>query len=193
MKGARIGSMDDKIKKAVEPIVPKIPLIKQWIDGMLEKMVSGAQPANGLGFKRLPDFFSGETLGRAQCIFVPAVPKPPLSQLGIRGFEDYESGFFEGITYGDVYFVRNRSLQNESVHFHELVHVLQWKHLGPEKFILAYIIEILKSGYRENRLEKMAYSHQALFDGKTGPYDVEKKVKEELDREIASMLGNFLK
>jgi len=37
-----------------------------------------------------------------------------------------------GITYLDTFFSREEGRGNESLHFHELVHVLQWQLLGPK-------------------------------------------------------------
>ena len=49
-------------------------------------------------------------------------------------------------------------------HFHELVHVVQWEHLGPEKFLLAYGAGLVRFGYERSPLEQMAYVFQANFE-----------------------------
>jgi hypothetical protein len=71
-------------------------------------------------------------------VYVAAVPTPPLSALGFNQFSDFEKMNAMGITYLDTFFSREEGRGNESLHFHELVHVLQWQLLGPKAFIAAY-------------------------------------------------------
>ena len=53
---------------------------------------------------------------------------------------------------------------DESTHFHELVHVVQWARLGVDNFLLAYGVGLLQFGYQESPLERMAYSLQHDFE-----------------------------
>ena len=62
-----------------------------------------------------------------------------------------------GITYKNTYFIKKGNENNLTLHFHELVHVLQWQHLGAKDFISRYIKEILQYGYKDAPLEKMAF------------------------------------
>ncbi len=68
-----------------------------------------------------------------------------------------------GITFGDMYFVR-ADANSESLHVHELVHVVQWATLGVDQFLLTYAVGILEHGYRESPLEVIAYDSAARFD-----------------------------
>lgn len=68
-----------------------------------------------------------------------------------------------GVTYKTTFFV-SAGLQNESLYFHELVHVVQWDRLGVDNFLLAYAIGLLQLGYQQSPLEQMAYQLQAMFD-----------------------------
>jgi hypothetical protein len=70
---------------------------------------------------------------------------------------------FDGITFDNTYFLR-RGLERESLHFHELVHVIQWQHLGIDRFLLAYGIGLAQFGYQSSPLEKMAYDLQLEFE-----------------------------
>lgn len=80
--------------------------------------------------------------------------------------------------------------RDESLHFHELVHVVQWQHLGPERFIMAYALgHLLSGGYRTNPLEEMAYGLQARFDANTPAFDVAAIVRPELDRVVPPLLA----
>ncbi len=78
-----------------------------------------------------------------------------------------------GITYLDTYFVRADEAQSESLHFHELVHVIQWRLLGPEKFLALYADGLERFGYRNSPLEVMAYELQERFEREQQPFDVE--------------------
>jgi hypothetical protein len=89
---------------------------------------------------------------------------PPLSAFGLTQFSDWEHTKYGGITYLDTYFVTPGLARDESLHFHELIHVLQWRLLGPELFIARYAAGLEQFGYRESPLEAMAYQAQARFE-----------------------------
>jgi hypothetical protein len=102
--------------------------------------------------------------------------------MGLSGFDDFENLDAAGITYLSSFFVRLGHERNESLHFHELVHVVQWRHLGPERFIIAYALgHLLSGGYRANPFEVMAYELQARFDRGGPAFDVASIVIPELD------------
>ena len=56
---------------------------------------------------------------------------------------------------------------------HELVHVLQWRRLGPEKFLALYADGLERFGYRNSPLEAMAYDLQDRFEREAQPSSVE--------------------
>jgi hypothetical protein len=68
----------------------------------------------------------------------------------------------------------------ESLHFHELVHVVQWRILGPERFLWAYADGLERFGYRNSPLEVVAYDLQERFDAGVKPFDVEAEVARRL-------------
>jgi hypothetical protein len=70
---------------------------------------------------------------------------------------------FDGITFRDTYFLR-QGCASEAVHFHELVHVVQWSRLGVDNFPLAYGVGLLQYGYEQSPLEQMAYRLQLEFE-----------------------------
>jgi len=76
----------------------------------------------------------------------------------------------------------------ESIHFHELVHIIQWDELGAEKFILTYGINLLASGYRQHPLEAIAYDLQAEFDQGRPIPGLESRVRSQC-RELAANLN----
>jgi hypothetical protein len=97
-------------------------------------------------------------------------------------FAEFEHGDYEGITYLDTFFVKRRSAAAERLHFHELIHVVQWRLLGPETFLAAYAAGLETFGYRESPLEIMAYNAEASFCQSDQLFDAENLVAEQLSR-----------
>ncbi len=179
-------------RDAVLPLMPmtpqefdeKYPIIMGWIQQTLITYAPKARSVASLDFQRLSQYFSPETLMDAKVIYVEAVPVPPLSQLGLNQFADFENMNAAGITFLETFFARQEEQRNESLHFHELVHIIQWKLLGAKTFIAAYADGLERYGYRDSPLEVMAYNAQAVFENSSQPFDVEKLVKTELDGEL---------
>jgi hypothetical protein len=158
----------------------KYPLILSWIQDTLARHASQARPVSSLGFKRLPLYFSADDLASAKVVYVAAVPTPPLSALGLGQFSEIENMNAAGITYLDTFFARQEARGNESLHFHELVHVLQWQMLGPKAFIAAYADGLERIGYRGSPLEVMAYTLESVFKNSANPFNVAAVVREQL-------------
>ena len=151
-------------------ILAHLPKVRSWIDELLVRSRPQAVRVSTLPFKRLRFFYSAGTLERAWCVVTDRVPVPPLTLLGLPGFEEFEHGSPQGITFQDLYFVRRDHATDESLHFHELVHTVQWNYLGPDGFLEAYALGYLQGGgYMGNPLERIAYSLQDDFE--RGEYD----------------------
>ena len=88
----------------------------------------------------------------------------------------------DGITYKDTYFVKRERAMDESLHFHELVHIIQWQLLGPEQFVLSYALALAQFDYSGNPFEEIAYDLQARFAGHEPSFSVETAVKQHLNR-----------
>ena len=73
----------------------------------------------------------------------------------------------------------------ESLHFHELVHVIQWRLLGSEKFLALYADGLERFGYRKSPLEVMAFGLQHRFQREARAFSVEAAFQK-LIGEIAS-------
>ena len=56
---------------------------------------------------------------------------------------------------------------------HGLVHVIQWRLLGPERFLALYADGLERLGYRNSPLEAMAFTLQKRFDREAQPFSVE--------------------
>ena len=149
------------------------PLIAGWIRQTLAQYASVARPVASFGFSRLPHYYDEQLLTSSMVVLVPRVPVPPLSAMGLDRFSDFEQMDAAGITYLDTYFVRADQSHVESLHFHELVHAIQWRLLGPERFLAVYANGLDRFGYRNSPLEAMAYSLQARFDREAQAFSVE--------------------
>lgn len=155
-----------------------LPMLREWIDLFVQDHSSQARAISSLGFKRLPDFFHQELLEQTKVVTVERLPFPPLSRFGIPEFAELEKAVlaqarFAGVTFQDTVFIQVSSQTSESLHFHELVHVVQWNRLGADNFLMAYGIGLMQFGYEASPLEQMAYSLQAQFDKGTLPAALE--------------------
>jgi hypothetical protein len=139
------------------------PVLEAWIGQTLAAHASSTRSVASVGFQLLPLYFSAALLQSAKFVVLPRVPFPPLSAMGLARFAELEGQHFGGITYFDTFFVRADCAGDESLYFHELVHVLQWRLLGSERFLTAYADGLERFGYRQSPLEDMAYRAQARF------------------------------
>jgi hypothetical protein len=151
-----------------------------WIRTTLAASARLAQTVASRGFSRLPLYFTEKTLASTKVVLVDPLPIPPLSSMGLARFADFVRGNSNGITYIDTFFLKPTQSKNENIHFHELVHVIQWRLLGPDRFLLSYANGLECFGYRQSPLEAMAYDAEAAFASSTAIFNVEKMVAEKL-------------
>ncbi len=156
------------------------PFVRDWIARTLAASAANTKPVASLNFPRLPGYYSKHRLTRAKVVFVDKCPTPPLSALGLNQFAEFENMNASDITYLDTYFILRQEAERESLHFHELVHVIQWQVLGADRFLAVYADGLEKQGYRNSPLEVMAYEHEARFNSNAEPYDVETAVRQQL-------------
>lgn len=152
------------------------PHFMAWIASTLEAHARDARPVASQRFSRLPLYFGRELLTLAKFVVVERVPMPPLTELGMSEFSAFERADTDAVTYLDTYFVRRSRAREEQLHFHELIHVIQWRLLGPERFLSVYATGLEVFGYRNSPLEAMAYDTEALFAQDREIFDAEKRV-----------------
>ncbi|HYG35017.1 MAG TPA: hypothetical protein VEC99_09550 [Clostridia bacterium] len=158
------------------------PMIIDWVQSTLDEHQDLARPVSSFAFERLSRFYDAGTLANSKVVVLEKVPVPPLSRMGLDRFREFERMSSAGITYLDTYFLRSDHAQDESLHFHELVHVIQWQLLGPEKFLAKYADGLERFGYRNSPLEVMAYDLQRLFETEERPFEVAEEVKRRLSK-----------
>jgi len=122
-----------------------------------------AQAISAEHVKTLRPFFPGEILSGVRVAQGRASEPSFYSQLralGIRNAPPFSD--MAGITFEDV--VVHVEPLTTSLLFHELVHAVQYKHLGLNKFAKYYVRGLLTGGsYEEIPLEKQAYSLEDRF------------------------------
>ena len=170
-------------------LMEKLPVIRAWVDDTLKTYAPQAALVGADRFQKLPLYYPTTLLNSTRVVITSDKVVPPLSRMGLSEFADFEQGDYAGITYVNTCFIRPEHASEESLYFHELVHVIQWHQLGIDRFLLAYAIGLLQWGYRDSPLERMAYSHQANFEGHMVPYDVTKAVKAETDTLAQTLFG----
>lgn len=169
----------------------KLPAVERWIDELLAQHRSVARKVAALPFARLAKYYRPETLGAAHVVVVDKLPAPPLTALGLPEFAAFEHMDADGITYRDTYFVSRARADQESLHFHELVHIVQWHILGPTTFLLAYAAGLATAGgYAGNPLEVIAYQLQENFE-LGAAFRAEPQIELHLTREIPALMAPF--
>ena len=167
-----------------------LPAVREWIDGILEEHKREAVVVSSLGFRGLPQHFPQHLLDKAKVISVSSVPFPPLLKLGLPELSHMERMPLAGITYKDTFFVQE-SQRSESLHFHELVHVVQWERLGVDNFLLAYGVGLIQFGYEGSPLERMAYILQQSFERGAVPPNLVELIHHQTDgiwRQVAPLV-----
>jgi hypothetical protein len=178
--GSADGSDGRRCEMSPEEFARVYPPLLEWIRTTLAENAHAAQIVASHGFSRLPLYFTENTLASTKVVLVDPLPMPPLSSMGLARFADFERGDFDGITYIDTIFLKPTESSNENMHFHELVHVIQWRLLGPDRFLLSYANGLECFGYRQSPLEAMAYDAETAFASSTATFNVEKMVAEKL-------------
>ncbi|MGC1648936.1 MAG: hypothetical protein WA741_24205 [Candidatus Sulfotelmatobacter sp.] len=131
--------------------------------------------------KQLAGFFPADVLNKVRIVRGRA-PQPPfhprLRELGIRNAPPFSE--MAGITFQDVV-VHVGPLTLPFI-FHELVHAVQYTHLGLQGFADAYVRGFLTGGsYEEIPLEKQAYELEGKFSANSAAtFSVEDDVQSKI-------------
>ena len=131
------GSGGRRCEMSPEEFAKFYPPLLDWIRTRLTGSMHIAQTVASRRFSRLPLYFTENTLASTKVVLVDPLPMPPLSSMGLARFKDFVRNA-DGITYIDSIFLKPTQSNNENLHFHELVHVIQWRLLGPDRFLLSY-------------------------------------------------------
>ena len=145
-----------------------LPSLGEWIRHLHSTHANQAVPVIAHGYNRLSGHFPVSLLEATRSVSAAPVPFPPVAEYGLPEFGALAEKNMSGITFGDMYFFQPGQ-DTESLHCHELVHVLQWRVLGLDGFLLTYAIGILEHGYEASPLERIAYNIAGQFEAHTLP------------------------
>ncbi|MBF0523148.1 MAG: hypothetical protein HQL24_08850 [Candidatus Omnitrophica bacterium] len=175
-------------KIIIDTLKPFLPTVKNWIIDYVKEHSLESKTVSEFGFSRLLQYFPKTILDTARVVIIDKVKMIPLSQLGIPWFGDFESMDAIGVTYMNTYFVNKNYVNQESIHFHELVHIVQWYHLGIDAFVLLYGLGLKKHGYQRSPLEFQAYSLQERFETSENNFDVPMQIIPSLDNLVMEIV-----
>ena len=166
----------------MEPAQFKILLsdIRKWIGQTLAAHKDQMQPVAAAQFEKLNQYYPKAVLQRVQRVIVDRCPIPPLAITGILQLAEIEKWDIKGIPWENTIFIRRDLADWDAVHFHELLHIIQWENLGTEGYLTAWAVGTVTRGYRDNPLEEMAFRHQMRFETDKTPYEVIGEVNAEM-------------
>jgi hypothetical protein len=131
--------------------------IEAWIKETNRKYQSQRYSCSALETE-FNGFYPSQLLKESYFVVLDDIPKPDFPELREMGFGDFIDMPVNGITYMNTYYLDQKQANSLRLHFHELVHVVQWRILGAANFISRYMDEIQHYGYDSAPLEQMAYS-----------------------------------
>jgi hypothetical protein len=150
--------MQDLLRRLLDAL----PHMAQWMDALHAGHAERSLRASELGLRKLSDHFPARVLNETRVVTILEIPFPPVSEYSLPEFEPMARAPIAGITFGNMYFVRPDA--SEGVHFHELVHVVQWDALGVSDFLLTYAVGLVQYGYAQSPLEAIAFELQQRFE-----------------------------
>jgi hypothetical protein len=151
------------VRDLLQRLQRALPDVALWVDQLRAQHLPASVSASEVRCPRLAAYFPEALLKAARVVSVERIPFPPVSSYGLPEFEALANMPMAAITFGDMYFIQS-SCSSEDIHFHELVHVIQWTTLGPEEFLLTYALGIAQHGYADSPLEAIAFDLQARFE-----------------------------
>jgi len=154
--------------------------VQKWIVNTLAEHKAQMEPVEAAQFERLKRYYPNTLLQRVQRVIVDRCPVPPLAISEISQLAEIETWDIKGIPWGNTIFIRRDMADWDAIHFHELLHTIQWDHLGTERYLTAWAIGTITRGYRDNPLEETAFRHQSRFETEEKPYDVVREVTAEI-------------
>jgi hypothetical protein len=159
--------MRDLLRRVQEAL----PEMARWIDRLHAQHARLALPAREVAPVRIAGYFPPALLDAARVVRGEALPFPPVAEYGLPEFAGMATPDMAGITFGHMYFVRAEDPAG-GVHFHELVHVVQWKTLGVAEFLATYAVGLAQHSYEASPLESIAFWLEGQFSLGIAPLDV---------------------
>jgi len=146
------------------------PKVQGWIEEQRAKHIGGACVLTDAEHERLAGYFPDAALVAARLKTVRRIENPPFLEGLLK-----QAAFFEirvqfdfngvsGITFVDCILVKEKAPSADLL-FHEMVHVEQYRQLGTEGFVQAYVRGMVDGGlvYERIPLEAIASEMTARF------------------------------
>jgi hypothetical protein len=141
-------------------------MVEDYITSSRKNFASQAVPLTETQRAAMQPFFPAEVLdGVSVCVLRGSrVPNPSMysvaKMMGIRNLPDFAE--MAAITFVDV--IVSHQEFTDALLFHELVHAVQYAHLGVKEFASRYVNGFIQGGsYEEIPLEKNAYLLEGRF------------------------------
>ena len=137
--------------------------VADYIAEQRKRFRDRASPLCDAHQKQMAPFFPPDVMSSTRVIRGRATDPPfyeKLSALGITNVPSFAD--MAGVTFQDV--ILHVERLTPRLLFHELVHAVQYKHLGLRGFAVSYVSGFLRGGsYEEIPLEKQAYELEDRF------------------------------
>lgn len=158
------------------------PVVHAYIRRQRNRLKSSARPLHCSEKAALEIYFPVKVLDRIWVVVADPlpIPDPPLASVARRlGFHFPRPATVEAITFDNV--IASRELLSPSVLFHELVHTVQYQHLGLHGFARQYTQGFLETGdYYRIPLERSAFHLQLRYETEPEPFDAEAEILRDL-------------
>jgi hypothetical protein len=160
------------LKDVLERVAAALPHIRTWMMDLRAQHAGRGFPVRQFGFANLAKVLPSRWLEKTRVVIVETTPFPPVSACGLPEFQNMAATRWEAIAFDDVYFVKRGYEDFEAIHFHELIHVIQWATLDADAFLLTYATGLVRYDYENGPLERVAYDLHAAFMRDTLPPDL---------------------
>ncbi|MGH9369472.1 MAG: hypothetical protein ACRD3M_17595 [Thermoanaerobaculia bacterium] len=164
----------------------------RWVAAQREAFQPTSDPISPEDREILRHYFGHAVLQASRLTWVDEIPNPDfyvaLERAGQPRSLDF--GLMTGITFVDTIVVSHSQYEGPATWrpllFHELVHVVQYRILGLERFVGEYIEGWARNGffYEKIPLERMAYELQGRFDLAAGRFSAEAEVVRALEQVV---------
>lgn len=159
--------------------------VEDYILSSRKKYLSAASLFSQEQLRPLQEFFSPEILSATRGLVLrdARIQDPAFysmaRMMGIRNLPSFSD--VAAVTFVDV--IVSHQEFTPALLFHEMVHAVQYAHMGSKQFAARYVSGFIKGGsYEEIPLEKNAYELESRFSaGKNGTFSVSEEVQGWMD------------
>jgi hypothetical protein len=162
------------------------PGIAYYIETQRDRLAQTAVPLPDVSKLRLRQYFSDANLDRVRILQTHPlpIPDPPFhSVLRWLRMDVPQPSLVEAITFGHV--IAARETMGLPLLFHDMVHTVQYRMLGVNRFSRLYVRGFFGAGgYHAIPLERCAFELEQRFVAAPEPFDVEAQVSKWIDGDL---------